>query len=142
MSRKLSTAWAAFSSSAPRHRTSVGRAAAFAERERFVQLFDQAPTFLALLRGKDHVIELANPGYLKLIRPSPGGRSQTCRCAPDAVAQGYLALLDEVYRTGNPYSADGAKYAVQVSPGARSMSGTSTLYINPSPTAITLSAAF
>ena len=28
-----------------------------AERERFVQLFDQAPTFLALLRGPDHVID-------------------------------------------------------------------------------------
>lgn len=91
-----------------------------AERERFVQLFDQAPTFLALLRGPDHVIELANPGYLKLI----GNRSVVGRkladALPDAVAQGYLGLLDEVYRTGKPFSAYGAKYAVQVSPGAPS----------------------
>ena len=36
-----------------------------AERERFVQLFDQAPTFLAVLRGPEHVIELANPEYLR-----------------------------------------------------------------------------
>ena len=88
-----------------------------AERERFVQLFDQAPTFLAVLRGPDHVIELANPGYLELI----GHRSVLGRrladALPDAVAQGYLALLDEVYRTGKPFSANGAKYAVQVSPG-------------------------
>ncbi len=87
-----------------------------AERERFVQLFDQAPTFLALLRGPDHVIELANPGYLKLI----GHRSVVGRkladALPDAVAQGYLALLNEVYRTGKPFSACGAKYAVQVLP--------------------------
>lgn len=85
------------------------------ERERFVQLFDQAPTFLALLLGPDHVIELANPGYLKLI----GNRSVVGRklvdALPDAVAQGYLALLDEVYRSGKPYSAHGAKYIVQVS---------------------------
>ena len=87
-----------------------------AERERFVQLFDQAPTFLAVLRGPEHVIELANPGYLKLI----GYRSVVGRrvvdALPDAAAQGYLALLDEVYRTGKPFSATGAKYAVQVSP--------------------------
>jgi signal transduction histidine kinase len=88
-----------------------------AERERFVQLFDQAPTFLAVLRGPDHVVELVNPGYLKVI----GHRSVVGRkladALPDAVEQGYLALLDEVYRTGKPFSAYGAKYAAQVSSG-------------------------
>jgi len=87
-----------------------------AERERFVQLFDQAPTFLAVLEGPDHVIKLANPGYLKLI----GHRSVVGRrladALPDAVAQGYLTLLDEVYLTGKSFSAFGAKYAVQASP--------------------------
>jgi len=87
-----------------------------AERERFVQLFDQAPTFLAVLRGPDHVIELVNPGYLKLI----GHRSVVGRTVadalPDVVSQGYLAILDEVYRTGKPFSANAAKYAAQVSP--------------------------
>ena len=38
-----------------------------AERETSVQLFDQAPTFLAVLRGPDHVIDLANRGYLALV---------------------------------------------------------------------------
>ena len=41
------------------------------ERERFVQLFDQAPTFLALLRGPNHVLELANPGYLAIVGHRP-----------------------------------------------------------------------
>jgi signal transduction histidine kinase len=86
------------------------------ERQRFVELFDQAPTFLALLRGAEHVIELANPGYLRLV----GHRSIVGRkvvdALPDAVAQGYLTRLDEVYRTGQPFSAHGAKYAAQVSP--------------------------
>jgi signal transduction histidine kinase/CheY-like chemotaxis protein len=87
-----------------------------AERERFVQLFDQAPIFLALLRGPDHVIELANPGYLKIIGYRSVVGRKVADALPDAVAQGYLALLDEVYRTGKPFSANGAKYAVQVSP--------------------------
>jgi signal transduction histidine kinase/CheY-like chemotaxis protein len=87
-----------------------------AERERFVQLFDQAPTFLAVLRGPDHVIELANPGYLKLIGHRSVVGRRVADALPDAVAQGYLALLDQVYQTGKPFSANGAKYAVQVSP--------------------------
>jgi signal transduction histidine kinase/ActR/RegA family two-component response regulator len=88
-----------------------------AERERFVQLFDQAPTFIAVLEGPDHVIELANPGYLKLIgNRSVVGRS-VADALPEAVAQGYLALLDEVYRTGKSFSASGAKYSVQSLPG-------------------------
>jgi signal transduction histidine kinase/ActR/RegA family two-component response regulator len=84
-----------------------------AERERFVQLFDQAPTFLALLRGPDHVIERANPGYLKLIGDRDVVGRKLADALPDAVAQGYLALLNEVYRTGKPFSASGSKYVVQ-----------------------------
>ena len=88
-----------------------------AERERFVQLFDQAPTFLAVLRGPEHVIELVNPGYLKVIGHRPVVGRRMVDALPETAAQGYLALLDEVYRTGKPFSANGAKYAFQVSPG-------------------------
>jgi signal transduction histidine kinase/FixJ family two-component response regulator len=87
-----------------------------AERERFVQLFDQAPTFLAVLKGPDHVIELANPGYLKLVGHRAVVGRKVADALPEAVAQGYLALLDEVYRTGKPFSALDSKYAVQASP--------------------------
>ena len=87
-----------------------------AERERFVQLFDQAPTFLAVLRGPDHVIELANPGYLKLVGHRPVVGRKVVDAIPEAAAQGYIALLDEVFRTGKPFSASGSKYALQVSP--------------------------
>jgi signal transduction histidine kinase/ActR/RegA family two-component response regulator len=87
-----------------------------ADRQRFLQLFDQAPTFLALLTGPDHIIELANSGYLKLVGHRTVVGRKVADALPDAVAQGYLSLLDEVYRTGKPFSAFGAKYAVQASP--------------------------
>jgi signal transduction histidine kinase/CheY-like chemotaxis protein len=87
-----------------------------AERERFVELFDQAPTFLAILRGPDHVFERANPGYLKIIGHRAIVGRKLADALPDAVAQGYLALLDEVYRSGKPFSASGARYAAQASP--------------------------
>ena len=88
------------------------------ERERFVQLFDQAPTFLALLRGPEHVIELANPAYLALSDNRPVVGRKVADAFPEAVAQGYLALLDQVYRTGEPYSASGSKYAFRASSGS------------------------
>ncbi|HEY8618444.1 PAS domain-containing protein [Phenylobacterium sp.] len=34
------------------------------ERQRLVDLFQQAPTFMAMLSGPDHRIEMANPGYM------------------------------------------------------------------------------
>jgi PAS domain-containing protein len=37
------------------------------EREQFAQLFEQAPAFMAMLRGSDHRFELANPAYRRLV---------------------------------------------------------------------------
>ncbi len=86
------------------------------ERERFLRLFDQAPTFLALLRGPTHIYELANQGYLALIsNRSVLGRT-VAEALPEAVEQGYVTLLDEVYRTGKPYTALGAKFVYQAAP--------------------------
>jgi len=86
------------------------------ERERFVQLFDQAPTFLALLRGPDHVVELANPGFLAIVGHRPVVGRTMADALPETIEQGYVALLDEVYRTGKPYSASGSRYVYQASP--------------------------
>ena len=64
-----------------------------AERERFAQLFDQAPTFLALLRGPEHLVEFANPGYLRLIGHRPVVGRKIADALPDAVAQGYVSAF-------------------------------------------------
>ncbi len=80
------------------------------------QLFEQAPTFIALLRGPEHRFELANPSYKKLVgRDDLIGRT-VADALPDAAAQGFLKILDDVYRSGQAYSASGALYAVQSAP--------------------------
>jgi nitrogen-specific signal transduction histidine kinase/CheY-like chemotaxis protein len=89
-----------------------------AERESFAQLFEQAPSFMAVLRGPEHRIELANPGYMRLIGQREIIGKTVREAVPEAVAQGYLQLLDDVYRSGKAYSASGAKYAAQISPQA------------------------
>jgi PAS domain S-box-containing protein len=87
------------------------------EGKRFTELFEQAPTFMAVLRGPEHRIELANPAYRLLIGDRDVIGSTVSEALADAVAQGYLEILDEVYRSGQPYAASGAKYAVQVTVG-------------------------
>ena len=87
------------------------------ERQRFSDLFEQAPGFMAMLRGPEHRIELANPAYLRLVgRREILGRT-VAEALPDAMDQGYVELLDEAYRTGDPYTAKGSKYTVQIVPG-------------------------
>ncbi len=77
------------------------------------KLFEQAPTFIALLHGPDHRFELANRSYMTLVgRDDLIGRT-VAEALPDAVSQGFLNILDDVYRTGSTYSAPGALYAVQ-----------------------------
>ena len=86
------------------------------QRETLTKLFEQAPTFMAMLSGPEHVIELVNARYLELVGPRPVIGRTVKEALPDAVAQGYLELLDTVFRTGQPFSATGSKFSAQVSP--------------------------
>ncbi len=81
------------------------------------QLFHQAPTFIAMLRGPEHRFELANPSYMRLVGRSDLVGRTVADALPDAAAQGFVAILDDVYRTGTPYIANGARFAVQSEEG-------------------------
>jgi PAS domain S-box-containing protein len=89
-----------------------------AEREQLSQMFAQAPTFMAMLHGPDHQIVRVNPGYTRLV----GGRDVVGRTVaealPEAVAQGYLKLLDEVFASGKAFTASGYQFAVEADEGA------------------------
>ncbi len=77
------------------------------EMERLADLFEQAPAFFAVLSGPEYVFELVNGPYLQLIgHRSVLGRSLR-EALPEAEGQGFLKLLDAVYRTGEPYVGRG-----------------------------------
>ncbi len=84
------------------------------DRQRFAQLFEQAPSFMTMLEGPEHRVVLANPGYLRLVGNRPLIGLPVAEALPDAAAQGYVALLDTVYRSGEAFTAHGARYDVQV----------------------------
>ncbi|ADO70553.1 sensor histidine kinase [Stigmatella aurantiaca] len=75
-----------------------------AARNRLLSVFENAPAFLALLKGPEHVMEVVNTPYQRLVGT---GRKlvglSVAEALPEVVPQGFVALLDGVYRTGTPY---------------------------------------
>ena len=73
------------------------------EGEQLRRLFAQAPGFVCFLRGPRHVYELVNDAYRQVI----GHRQllgKTIRDGlPEIEGQVLIGLLDDVYRTGQPY---------------------------------------
>lgn len=89
-----------------------------AELTRFRELFEQSPSFVAVLHGPDHVFELVNPSYTQLV----GHRDVIGKPARDAIPevaeQGFFDLLDTVYRTGTPFAANAMPISLMRAPGA------------------------
>ena len=69
------------------------------EAGRLRAFFEQAPGFMALLRGPDHVYELANAAYVSLVNREVLG-STVREALPEIREQGFFELLDQVYATG------------------------------------------
>jgi PAS domain S-box-containing protein len=83
------------------------------EAARLMHLFQQAPGFVAVLEGPRHVFRHANQAYLEFVgRRDIVGR-QVDDVAPEAIAQGWGRVLDEVYCTGVPYFGHGAPVRVR-----------------------------
>jgi PAS domain S-box-containing protein len=80
-------------------------------------LFEQAPGFMAMLTGPEHRVAFVNSGYLKLIDHRDIVGRTVAESLPEAAAQGYVALLDQVYGSGEAYVANSAKYTTLSAPG-------------------------
>ncbi|MFC7552773.1 PAS domain-containing protein [Pseudoroseomonas wenyumeiae] len=74
-----------------------------AERTMLRRLLEQASVFAAFLRGPEHVFEIANQSYLRLIgRRNVQGRPVR-EALPEVRDQGFFELLDQVYASGTAY---------------------------------------
>ena len=73
------------------------------ETERLADLFQQAPAFFAVLRGPEHIFEMINPPYQELIGQRDLLGKTVRQALPEAEGQGFIAVLDDVYRKGEPF---------------------------------------
>jgi PAS domain S-box-containing protein len=75
-----------------------------AEREYLHALFRQMPSMMSVVRGPDHVLEMANDTYRRFVGEHRDLIGRPIREAlPEVKDQGLLDLRDQVYRTGQPY---------------------------------------
>ena len=66
-------------------------------------LFQQAPGFICVLNGPDHVFEFVNDAYLRLVGNRDYLGKTVREAVPEAEGQGYFELLNQCYRTGQPF---------------------------------------
>ncbi|UYZ61419.1 PAS domain-containing protein [Hymenobacter weizhouensis] len=73
------------------------------ERETLYQVFEQTPAAICIQRGAEHRFEYVNPAYQALFadRVFPG--RTPAEALPEAFEQGFVDLLDQVYRTGETF---------------------------------------
>ena len=88
------------------------------ETERLRRLFDRAPGFMAVVRGPDHVFEMANASYQKLVGRRDLIGKPVREAVPEVEGQGLVGLLDKVYRTGEAFSGRSVAVQLQREPGA------------------------
>jgi PAS domain S-box-containing protein len=79
------------------------RLAAQIERQR--RLFEQAPGFIAILRGPEHVFEFVNAAYTRLAGDRDFIGRPVREVLPEVEGQGFFELLDTVYTTGERFIA-------------------------------------
>jgi PAS domain S-box-containing protein len=87
------------------------------ETERLRQLFDNAPGFMAVVRGPDHVFEMANASYQVLVGRSDLIGKPVREAVPEVEGQGLFEALDKVYRSGKPFSGRSVAVRLQRRPG-------------------------
>ena len=94
------------------HATMIRRAEAVSKQnlelgsvaEFFRTIFDQAPSFIAIVSGPDHVFQLANRAYLDLVGRENILQQSVRTALPELAGQGFFELLDQVYSTGVPFA--------------------------------------
>jgi PAS domain S-box-containing protein len=83
------------------------------DAERQQRLFEQAPGFIIIMRGPDHVVEFVNDAHKRTFG-SDNWEGRTIREAfPSLAGQGFFEVLDRVYTTGETYEADAVNVSFQ-----------------------------
>jgi PAS domain S-box-containing protein len=89
-----------------------------AEREQFARLFEQSPSFIAVLRGPEHRFELVNPAYRQLIAHRNVIGRPVRDAVPEVEGQGFFELLDNVYSSGKAFTGASVPITIQRTPNA------------------------
>jgi PAS domain S-box-containing protein len=88
-----------------------------AERLAFYHIFEQTPALVALLRAPGHTFEYVNPAYQAVFSGRPLLGQEAAAAVPELQAQGFVALMDHVYQSGETYFGQEARFVLRPAPG-------------------------
>ena len=77
--------------------------AAATSTEQLRQILAQSPALIATVEGPEHRFAFTNPGYSAMTEHRALLGHPLAECFPELVGQGFLAALDQVYRTGEAF---------------------------------------
>jgi PAS domain S-box-containing protein len=83
------------------------------EVDRLRELFEYAPAFISVLRGPEHVFELANTFFRTMFGNREVVGLRVVDCVPEVKDTGWMEILDQVYRSGLPHVARGASLTLE-----------------------------
>ncbi len=89
-----------------------------AELQRLREMFEQSPSFVAVLRGPEHRFELTNDAYLQLTARRNVIGKNVREALPELQGQGFFELLDSVYASGQTFTGRAMPVTVLTTEGA------------------------
>ena len=89
-----------------------------AATEQLREMFGQAPGFIAMLRGPEHVFDLTNAAYMQLIGHREVVGESVRKALPEVEGQGFFEKLDEVFQSGETFAGRAVPVNLQRVPDA------------------------
>ncbi|MCY7422354.1 MAG: PAS domain S-box protein [Chitinophagaceae bacterium] len=77
-----------------------------ASESRIEDFFKEMPAGLCLLKGPEHIFEFANNAYFELVGTPDIIGKPVSQVFPEVESQGFITLLDNVYKTGKTFIGD------------------------------------
>jgi PAS domain S-box-containing protein len=93
------------------------RADADQDLSRLTQMFDEAPGFICMVEGPDHRFRLSNRAHRRLLHDRVVIGKTVVEALPEMEAQGFIALLDQVYSSGESFRATAMAFQLEAWPG-------------------------
>ncbi|GAA0731759.1 PAS domain-containing sensor histidine kinase [Sphingomonas japonica] len=82
------------------------------QRNELHALYENAPGFIATSTGPNHQFTFANAAYKRFVRRDDLVGRTVAEAIPEIVTQGFVDLLDTVFRTGEPFEGRNIEMAI------------------------------